>query len=254
MRTTRRLMSTLIGTVMLVAPLSVTAVAATEKTPICHAGEDVLGNPIWELLMVSERSVDKHVDHGDGFPGEPVPGMAGYTFDETCVPTADEPTIFAVVYIDRDTGDGDYKPGFDDLIAQLVDGNGDGILNAGDLVETDVYPLDLDATATGSFTVNQHTVTSVVFTSNTNCNVESSNGLFSWAEFTDFEGYRERNNENPAFSQFDDGISGSAIDIVSADPFFPSPSGPTAFVDSKVPRLGDDPFVDVDLNCVESSG
>ena len=38
------------------------------------------------LINVAEQAYQSHVDHGDGSPGEAVPGMDGYNFGEDCLP------------------------------------------------------------------------------------------------------------------------------------------------------------------------
>ncbi len=67
------------------APVSdaVTANAA-QKTAVCHAtgSED---NP-YVLIDVADAALPAHVAHGDASPGEAVPTMPGFTFDEACVP------------------------------------------------------------------------------------------------------------------------------------------------------------------------
>ena len=42
-------------------------------------------NP-WKLINVSVNAVNKHVSHGDAQPGDPVPGMPDFIFDDNCVP------------------------------------------------------------------------------------------------------------------------------------------------------------------------
>jgi hypothetical protein len=47
---------------------------------VCH----VTGIGSYHLLTVSARSVAAHLDHGDGFPEGPVPGMPDFDFDADC--------------------------------------------------------------------------------------------------------------------------------------------------------------------------
>lgn len=56
------------------------AAAPPAKVDICHA----LGNGSYILITVSERSLPAHLGHGDGLPGEPVPGMNGQIFAADC--------------------------------------------------------------------------------------------------------------------------------------------------------------------------
>lgn len=127
-----------------------------EKVMVCHLDADIADpdedGPGWELLEVrSNRALEQHLAHGDGVPGGEVPGMPGYAFDDACVPTATEPKVFAVAYVDRNPGDGGYQEGTDVLIAKLVDANRDGVISVGDEVIRDRYPLDFDAAALGVF-------------------------------------------------------------------------------------------------------
>ena len=61
--------------------------ARSGKVEICH--RSALGDagiPDWRLLSVGGKAAEAHAAHGDGVPGGPVPEMAGYTFDASCVP------------------------------------------------------------------------------------------------------------------------------------------------------------------------
>ena len=66
------------------------ALAQADKTEICHFNVDSDPDaPEWELVSVrSGNAVEKHVEHGDGFPNAEVPGTGGaFVFDGSCVPT-----------------------------------------------------------------------------------------------------------------------------------------------------------------------
>ena len=53
------------------------------KIDVCHA----TGNGSYHLINISEKAVAKHfANHGDGLPGDAVPGMDGYEFDTNCQP------------------------------------------------------------------------------------------------------------------------------------------------------------------------
>lgn len=54
--------------------------APAEKVDVCHSE----GNGSYHKISVSPNAVPAHTDHGDALPGEPVPGMEGYEFDEDC--------------------------------------------------------------------------------------------------------------------------------------------------------------------------
>jgi len=56
------------------------AVAQVAKVNVCHR----TGNGTYRLISVSERAVPAHLAHGDGLPGDPVPGMEGKIFGPDC--------------------------------------------------------------------------------------------------------------------------------------------------------------------------
>ena len=62
--------------------------APPDRVEICHVDE--AGE--WRLLTVPDRGVivTAHLSHGDGLPGEQVPGTAGQSFDDGCVPRINE--------------------------------------------------------------------------------------------------------------------------------------------------------------------
>ena len=51
------------------------------KVQLCHRTGGA--NP-FVPLTVAAAAVDAHIEHGDGRPGQPVPGMAGMTFNADC--------------------------------------------------------------------------------------------------------------------------------------------------------------------------
>ena len=57
----------------------VMSLAQASKVDICHLDDD--GR--FKLTNVSANALSAHLDHGDGLPGESVPG-GGFVFDETC--------------------------------------------------------------------------------------------------------------------------------------------------------------------------
>lgn len=230
------------------------------EVEICHFNaDDDPDTPEWQLLEVDSRAVDKHEAHGDGFPGGEVPGTNGqFVFDENCVPQAAE-LIFAVAYADKNTTDGGYNPAVDVLIAMLIDGPGaarDGILGVGDLVITDKYPKDFDAIKFGSFQVTLHTVTDVFFQTSNFCGVQSEIGMFSWNHFDSQEVYAEGITSsdpeeitpvtliNDLFEEIPPGLS----DNVNTDPG--SPSRPSDELNLDGFDFTDQPFIDVELNCL----
>ena len=153
----KRYLAAFSAAMLLVATLAPVAVAKSTKVDICHYDS---GTATYALLSVSDNSVAKHRAHGDALPGEAVPTMSGYTFDDACGAVADvAETIFAVVWTDMN-GNHTYEAADDVLIAKLVDTNHSGDVDAGDTVITNKYPKGYDfATAGfGDFTVTTHTV------------------------------------------------------------------------------------------------
>lgn len=74
---------TLAACLMGVMLLPSTASAKTSKVDVCHA----TGNGSYVMITISDKAARKHVKHGDGAPGDAVPGMDGYKFGNDCQPT-----------------------------------------------------------------------------------------------------------------------------------------------------------------------
>ena len=64
------------------------------KVDVCH----VTGNGSSILITIAEAALPAHLNHGDGQPGDPVPGMEGFVFDESCDPVIAVPTDGLVAY------------------------------------------------------------------------------------------------------------------------------------------------------------
>jgi hypothetical protein len=75
----------------LVVPLT-TVPAGGTKVDVCPVDDD--GD--FHLIDISENAFEKHVDHGDASPGEGVPGMDGFEFDDDCVPFHTLPLALAL--------------------------------------------------------------------------------------------------------------------------------------------------------------
>lgn len=240
----RLVLLALVASVLVAIP-SGAASAGADKSDVCHLND----SGEWQVINVAGPAVDAHIAHGDSVPGDSVPGMPTYSFDEDCVPEAGE-LIFAVAYTDVDESDGDYNADVDVLISKLVDGNGDGVLNAGDLVITDRYPTDLLGTAFGNFGVTQATIIQVIGSSSTQCGVDAGDLVqYFWtdnslnerySEFDVFEASRFRDlvtDENPLF----------VTDRLGLNSLSPSQPASTSFL-HRISQV-DDTFLDIDLNC-----
>jgi hypothetical protein len=57
---------------------------------ICHR----LGSGRFIMVTVAYPAVQSHRAHGDGAPGDPVPGSPGMAFDQNCIPVPVTPLIF----------------------------------------------------------------------------------------------------------------------------------------------------------------
>jgi hypothetical protein len=67
-------------TSVLDAPIALSAGMA--KSDVCHRSSQ--GD--FKKISIADAAYDTHIAHGDGGIGDPVPGMAGYTFDDACQP------------------------------------------------------------------------------------------------------------------------------------------------------------------------
>ncbi len=113
---------------------------------VCH----VDGQGEYRLIDVNEHAYASHVDHGDGAPGDPIPGVAGFVFGGDCEPVAADsdgdgigdasdncPSVPNPAQEDAD-GD-DIGDACDD------DSDGDGIDNASDNCPSVPNPAQEDA-------------------------------------------------------------------------------------------------------------
>lgn len=230
------------------------AAASAELTAICHArGHDDDQNASdWLLLKISANAVDHHLAHGDGLPGEVVPGTDGQlVFDENCIPQASA-LVHAVAYTDVNTADGAYDPDVDVLIAKLIDGPGaanDGIPGAGDLVITNQYPKGFAASSFGDFTVTEHVV-DTVFGSSQFCIADNAAARFAWSHVDpQNESYSEVPNpfDLEALTLIDDGLPTGANDRLKIEAT--SPSEPVDTLEIFAFDSTDQAFIDVELNC-----
>jgi hypothetical protein len=94
LRTIRRSLEVTLAAVLVVSCSSRDNLTEVETEPLLAAGgQDKLtvchfkqATGEWELRTVAAPALSKHLAHGDGLPGDEVPGMPGYRFDDACVP------------------------------------------------------------------------------------------------------------------------------------------------------------------------
>ena len=166
------------------------------------------------------------------------------TTTTTTVPGA---TTLAIAY--SSTGD----PLNDGLIARLVDTDGDGEVSVGDTVETDGYPLDVQANFFGTFGNRSHPVAEVVNDLPDTVAVRSSPGaggdLFVWIDNTVSDQYRETANDPLAETYFvdHDGTTAPLLDVINVNPGSPSQPDESGGDSQAFPNQ-DDSFLDVELS------
>ena len=68
---------------------STQAFAQAPKVDVCH----VNGSGIYKEITVSRNGLSAHLKHGDGVVGDPVPGMAGYSFGAACEAVLAQPNF-----------------------------------------------------------------------------------------------------------------------------------------------------------------
>jgi hypothetical protein len=105
---TKKLLSILAVLVLLLAALPVLSVGAGGiKVDVCHNE----GNGTYHLINISDNAFDSHVAHGDASPGDPVPGMDGYVFDDACnvVQALQTTTVTSAVLNFSSTGAGGWS-------------------------------------------------------------------------------------------------------------------------------------------------
>ena len=184
------------------------------------------------------------------------PGTTTETEGATSVDDCAE-SLLAVAYSNLDGIDGYDPTSTDVLIAKLVDTNLDGTVSIGDTINTNQYPLDLDATAFGTFGTTAHTITTVLNTTDQSAGVQNAAGnffVFGTGEFTSglatSETYREfgprdDGTGNEVRVTIDDANGAGGDGLLAAQPAPSDPGTGVAF--ASVTRPGDDPFIDVDF-------
>jgi hypothetical protein len=157
------------------------------------------------------------------------------------------PRVFALAFSNVDGFPG-FDPANDVLIAKLVDTTGDGLLDLGDTVVTERYPLDFAPTRFGpfgTFGLTSHEVANVSTTSSTSAVVTDGAGRqYSFGSSDTSQKYQEATSGTPRLetSIFD---SFGSLDTIHAQSS--APSHPDTLVDPRIfgTDLGDSPFIDV---------
>ena len=171
----RRLLAAMTAAALLSIAIGGTALAAKPaKIQLCHL------NPrtgAWSLITVVEKKVDAHLAHGDGFPGEAVPGTAE-TFGPDCTIQGDG-SIFAVAWVDRN-GNHTYEADTDFLISKLVDANLNLTLDAGDEVITGGYPIDFTSEQFSVFNVTTHVVADTFVAAGRIVAFDAAENVYNW--------------------------------------------------------------------------
>ena len=117
------------------------AMAGSANVDVCHR----TGSGAFGLISVAGTAVPAHLQHGDGRVGDPVPAMAGYTFDDTCTPTR-----AALVRATSTDASGAVR-----VISELLDTNGDGVPSQGDTARMYEYPTGFDGTDYTDYSVRE---------------------------------------------------------------------------------------------------
>lgn len=246
-----------------------------DKGNVCHDGDAG-----WEVINIAEPAFEAHIEHGDAFPGEAVPGSPNLVFDDDCVPvtvvtdtdgdgvpddvdrcpgfddTIDVDgqgvpdhceTVFAVAYRDVFTSPDGYDLTQDLLIAKLID-NGDGVVGAGDIVYAGDITTAFCCIAPIPFLDKVHVVSAVLYDTPTLVSVVTADGKrfdFAWNER--FERYAEYFTLGARTTQLNDGFSFGAPDLIEINGG--SPSEPdTVYINQQTTQAGDDAFVDVQIS------
>ena len=227
-RPRHRLLAVALAT--LLVPLVVGSASAARPEPkvdICHLDHE-LGT--YALISVSASSVAAHLAQGDGLPGEG-------TFDSNCQVVVEAARAFARAYRDVDGVNG-YDPSSDVLYSEVVDTNGNDVLDVGDTVMIFAYPLDFSG-ATGSVGAPTHVVTSVDQANTPSIvQVTTAEGSFIWGTNIGGELYLEA---GPLFQTIlSDSASSDLISVVSGSPSQPV----TPMVVNQVSQ-GDDAWLEI---------
>lgn len=168
-------------------------------------------------------------------------------------------TVFALAYTNVDGVEGFDESAGDVLIARWVDGpesGPDGVVGAGDIVETNAFPFGFNAAANGIFvaaTTTRHVISTTIDARPSRvAGLDTLGQLFAFQSLDTQENYNEETTADGGFAtQIVDSSEAGLPDVISVDA--PSPSMPQTFGttgDNTFVRddVGsNDPFLDVDI-------
>lgn len=169
--------------------------------------------------------------------------------------TVPGPHVFARAFSNVD-GIAGFNSIGDVLIAELVDGNGNDLLDGGDLVRTYTYPTNLAMTTFASFGVTSHVVVSVTTATSTSVQVMSATGTFVWRIAVSGTGLPEVFGEvvtadDSLHAAFVDGRGGGSLpefcnilDVTTGSPSQPQ----TSAAETACGDTTDQPFLDVGID------
>ena len=156
--------------------------------------------------------------------------------------------VLAIAYSDIDGLPG-YSTG-DVLIAKLLDAYPDGQPGIGDVIKMGRFPKDYAGTTFGDWGVHDHNVVKdALHPSEIRIEVTSDHGIHTWladplAVPGKLEVYREV--DTGGYTSFDDAHGFPGDDYIETDATSPS-KPPVPPLAKKEPRMGDDPFLDVEI-------
>ncbi len=151
--------------------------------------------------------------------------------------------VLAIAYSDIDVLPG-YSTG-DVLIAKLLDAHPDGQPGTGDVIKMGRFPKDYAGTAFGDWGVHDHHVSKdALHPSGTRIEVASDHGIHAWNAPVQLEVYWEV--DTGGYTSFDDAHGFPGEDVIQTYATSPS-KPPSPNLGEKEPRMGDDPFVDVEI-------
>ena len=156
------------------------------------------------------------------------------------------PRVFALAFSNVDGVSG-YDAANDVLIAKLVDTNGDDLVDAGDTVITDRYPLDFSVTSFGTFGVTSHVVANVAAATGTQASVTDASGRSYIIEARETaQRYLESTSTGSTFqTSIFDSIGGADLIVAQSS----SPSQPGTVVPRQIGgSAADSAFIDVVMN------